>query len=92
VPVHCRPVCLGEPLPGPEPHDALAVEHQDRRSLDADGSLERDERSLVNALDGLRFGGDLAEIVDREDCTGPSQLTLPGARELIRRHRSTMLA
>lgn len=92
VPVHRRPVRLGKPLPGPEPHDALAVEHQDRRSLDADGPLERDECSLVDPLDGLRFGGDLAEIVDRGNCTGPSQLTLAGTRELIRRHRSTMLA
>jgi hypothetical protein len=92
VPVHRRPVCLRKPPPAAEPHDALAVEQQDRRSLDADGPLERDERSLVDPLDGLRFGGDLAEIVDREDCTGPSQLTLAGTRELIRRHRSTMLA
>ena len=91
MPLDGHPVLLGQAAPRSEPDHALAVEHQDGRSLDADGPLQRGERSVIDALDGLRFAGDLAEIVDREDCTGPRRLTLDDVRELICRHRSTML-
>ena len=80
MPLDGHPVLLGQAAPRSEPDHALAVEHQDGRSLDADGPLQRGKRSVIDALDGLRFAGDLAEIVDREDCTGPRRLTLDDVR------------
>ena len=42
-----HPVLLGQAAPRSEPDHALAVEHQDGRSLDADGLLQRGERSVI---------------------------------------------